>query len=141
LLNNYDCQGMVKKQIIYATQQVQTLHYKSEQMYPFEEFVTQLQSAYQMFEENGEAKTESAKITKLTKKIQNNHNYLQAILGIITTDDQYCNNFTAAVNKISYISICYVKGLPHDFWYISKTRMDRVLMVSEAVEEEAEALH
>jgi hypothetical protein len=101
LLNHYDGPGMVKKRIAYATQQVQTLHYKSEQTYPFEKFVTQLQSAYQILEENGESKTESAKITELTKKIQNNHNYLQAILGIINTDDRYCDDFTAAVNKIS----------------------------------------
>lgn len=101
LTNHYDGPGMVKKRIAYATQQVQTLHYKSEQTYPFEKFVTQLQSAYQILEENGEAKTESAKITELTKKIQNNHNYLQAILGIINTDDRYNDDFTAAVNKIS----------------------------------------
>lgn len=53
---HYDGPSAVGKRIAMANQQIKELHYKSEQAFPFETFITKLNGAYQALADNGEAK-------------------------------------------------------------------------------------
>ena len=54
---HYDGPGEIDKRISLARAQVKELHYKNEQMFSFEKFITKLNGAYQMLAECNEAMT------------------------------------------------------------------------------------
>ena len=54
-----------------------TLHYKSKRSLPFSTFLDQMQKIFNIFNEEGEAMMENAKVHELLKRIQ--HSQLQGI--------------------------------------------------------------
>lgn len=101
LRSHYDGPAMVSKRLALANQQIKELHYKSEQSFPFESFITKLNGAYQVLADNGEAQSTRTKIEELLGKINSNHADIRSIIGVIRMTPMYYNDFTLTVNKLS----------------------------------------
>ena len=104
LRQHYDGPGEVDKRIALARQQVKDLHYRSEQSFPFETFITKLNGAFQILAECNEAYTERAKVDQLITGMSQCTN--PAIIAAITTigmDTEMRSNFVAAANKMTEV--------------------------------------
>lgn len=80
---HYDGPSAIGKSIAIANQQIKELHYKSEQAFPFETFITKLNGAYQLLAENGEGKSTRTKVEELLSKIDCNHPDARSAVGVI----------------------------------------------------------
>lgn len=98
---HYDGPGQTQRKITQAEAQIESLHYKSEQAFSFEKFITKLNGAFQVLEENGEALTERRKVTIMCDKIQNNNTDLRAAVQITRHDPLLNTNFKEAANSLS----------------------------------------
>ena len=89
-------------------QLIQTLHYSQELTFPFERFITLLQGAINILEDNQEARSEREKVRIMLKKINNVQ--IQSAILTIAMDDELSIDFAAACNKVSErISIIFPK--------------------------------
>ena len=80
------------------------LHYKNEQMFSFEKFITKLNGAYQMLAECNEAMTEKAKVDQMIASMSQCTN--PAIVAATTTlmmNPEMRNNFVMAANKMTEV--------------------------------------
>lgn len=100
---HYDGPAATSKRIALANQMIKELHYKSEQSFSFESFITKLNGAYQVLEENGEGKSTRTKIEELLSKINSNHADIRSAIGVIRMSSEYNNDFTLTVNKLSEV--------------------------------------
>lgn len=101
LRSHYDGPAAISKRLALANQLIKELHYKNEQSFPFEAFITKLNGAYQVLAENGEGKTPRAKIEELLNKITCNNTDIRAAIGAIRMNSGFNNDFTLTVNKLS----------------------------------------
>ena len=104
LRQHYDGPGEVDKRIALARQQVKELHYRSEQTFPFETFITKLNGAFQILAECNEEYTERAKVDQLITGMSQCTN--PAIIAATTTigmDTEMRSNFVAAANKMTEV--------------------------------------
>lgn len=100
---HYDGPAATSKRIALANQMIKELHYKSEQSFSFESFITKLNGAYQVLDENGEGKSTRTKIEELLSKINSNHADIRSAIGVIRMSSEYNNDFTLTVNKLSEV--------------------------------------
>ena len=101
LRHHYDGPGQVQRKITQAEAQIASLHYKSEQAFSFERFITKLNGAFQVLEENGETLTERKKVTIMCEKMQNNNTDFRAAIQIVRRDPVLSKNFKEAADYLS----------------------------------------
>ena len=101
LRTHYDGPGEIKRRIARAEAQIEALHYKSEQAFSFERFITKLNGAFQVLEQNKEGLTERKKVTIMCDKIQNNNTDLRAAVQFIRRTETLSANFRDAANALS----------------------------------------
>ena len=101
LRHHYDGPGQVQRKIAQAEAQIASLHYRSEQAFSFERFITKLNGAFQVLDENGEGLSERKKVSIMCDKIQNNHTDLRAAVQIIRRDTDLNKNFKNAADSLS----------------------------------------
>ena len=101
LRHHYDGPGQIQRKISQAEAQIASLHYKSEQAFNFERFITKLNGAFQVLEENGEALSERKKVSIMCEKIQNNHTGLRAAVQTVRRDPNLNKNFKDAADSLS----------------------------------------
>ena len=101
LRTHYDGPGEITKRVARAEAQIQALHYKSEQTFSFERFITKLNGAYQVLQEHKEGLTERKKVSLMCDKIQNNNPSLVAAVQFVRHTPDLCTDFRAAANKLS----------------------------------------
>ena len=101
LRTHYDGPGEITKRVARAEAQIQSLHYKSEQTFSFERFITKLNGAYQVLQEHKEGLTERKKVSLMCDKIQNNNPSLVAAVQIVRHTPTLSTNFRAAANQLS----------------------------------------
>ena len=101
LRNHYDGPGQVEKRKAFARQQIKEVHYKNEQSFSFEKYISVLNSAYKTLEEAGETTTESTKVEEMLTRINTNNMALTAAITSIRMDSALANNFTNAASKLS----------------------------------------
>lgn len=101
LRTHYDGPGEVQKRIAKAEASINLLHYKAEQTFSFEKFITRLNGAFQVLEEHGEGYSERKKVTLMCDKIQNSHTDLRAAIQIVRRDSTLNQNFHDAANSLS----------------------------------------
>jgi hypothetical protein len=101
---HYDGPGEIDKRISLSCAQVKELHYKNEQVFSFEKFITKLNGAYQMLAECNEAMTEKAKVDQMIASMSQCTN--PAIVAATTTlmmNPEMRNNFVMAANKMTEV--------------------------------------
>ena len=101
LRTHYDGPGEITKRVARAEAQIQALHYKSEQSFSFERFITKLNGAYQVLQEHKEGLTERKKVSLMCDKIQNNNPALVAAVQIVRHAPDLSIDFRSAANKLS----------------------------------------
>ena len=101
LRHHYDGPGQTQKKIAQAEAQIASLHYKSEQAFSFERFITKLNGAFQVLEENGEILTERKKVTIMCEKMQNNNTDFRAAVQIVRRDPVLNKDFKQAADSLS----------------------------------------
>ena len=100
LQNHYSGPGFTEARISMAKKIIDGAHYKNEQVFPFESFVTKLNGAYQTLEECGHSKPEAEKVDDLIEKVQCTEADIRSALMNICMDPVARNNFTIACNKL-----------------------------------------
>jgi len=104
LREHYDGPGEIDKRISLARTQVKELHYKNEQSFSFEKFITKLNGAFQMLAECHEALTEKAKVDQMiTSMSQCTNPAIVAATTTIMMNTEMRNNFVAAANKMTEV--------------------------------------
>ena len=94
-----------------AIQSLENLHYRQEQLFLFEKYITGLQSAFNILDDNTELRSEKEKICLMVKDISTNNAQVQAAMFIIAMDNTLNVNFNASCNKLSeQISIIFPKA-------------------------------
>lgn len=101
LRTHYDGPGEVKRRIARAEAQIEALYYKSEQALSFERFITKLNGAFQVLEQNKEGLTERKKVTLMCEKIQNTNPDFRAAVQFIRRTEGLSTNFREAANALS----------------------------------------
>ena len=101
LRHHYDGPGQTQRKIAQAEAQIASLHYKSEQAFSFERFITKLNGAFQVLEENGEILTERKKVTIMCEKMQNNNTDFRAAVQIVRRDPILSKDFKQAADSLS----------------------------------------
>jgi hypothetical protein len=103
LRQHYDGPGEVEKRLAFAKKQLSEIHYRSEQTFPFESYVTKLKGAFEVLEECNEAYTERNKVSILLEKIQINNTQIQSAKTSVMMNDALKTDFNAAANCLSEI--------------------------------------
>ena len=81
LRNHYSGEGNTSRRIAIAEKTRDTLHYKSERAMPFSSFLDKLQKMFNIFDEENESISETAKVRLLLKKVE--HPQLQDAIGAL----------------------------------------------------------
>ena len=111
LREHYDGPGARMRRLAEATQSLENLHYRQEQLFPFEKYITGLQSAFNILDDNNEPRSEREKVRLMLKNISTNNVQVQAAISTIAMDDTLNIDFNAACNKLSErISIIFPKS-------------------------------
>jgi hypothetical protein len=104
LREHYDGPGEIDHRIALAKQQLKELHYKSEQSFSFEKFITRLNGAFQVLAECKEQLTEKAKVDQMILSMsQCTHSAIIAATTTIMMNTEMRNDFVAASNKMTEI--------------------------------------
>jgi hypothetical protein len=106
LCNHYSGEGNTSRRIAVAEKTRDTLHYKSERAMSFSSFLDKLQKMFNIFNEEGEAISETAKVRLLLKKVK--HPQLQDAIGALRvrsaidgiTFTECANHLAALVSEI-----------------------------------------
>jgi hypothetical protein len=106
LRNHYSGEGNTSRRIAVAKKTRDTLHYKSERAMSFSSFLDKLQKMLNIFDEEGEAISETAKVCLLLKKVE--HLQLQDAIGALRvrsaidgiTFTECANHLAALVSEI-----------------------------------------
>jgi hypothetical protein len=106
LCNHYSGEGNTSRRIAVAEKTRDTLHYKSERAMSFSSFLDKLQKMFNIFEEEGDAISETAKVRLLLKKVE--HPQLQDAIGALRvrsaidgiTFTECANHLAALVSEI-----------------------------------------
>jgi hypothetical protein len=106
LRNHYSGEGNTSRRIAVAEKTRDTLHYKSERAMSFSSFLDKLQKMFNIFDEEGEAISETAKVRLLLKKVE--HPQLQDAIGALRvrsaidgiTFTECANHLAALVSEI-----------------------------------------
>ena len=101
LRRHYDGPGQTQRKITQAKTQIAALHYKSEQVFSFERFITKLNAAFQVLEENGESLTERKKVTIMCEKMQDKNTDFRAAIQIVRRDPILSKNFKEAADYLT----------------------------------------
>ena len=104
LREHYDGPGEVDRRIALARQQITELHYKVENSFPFEAFITRLNGAFQVLAESGEGLSEKYKVQTMIDGMKQCTN--QAIISATTTitmTPTLQTDFVAAANKMAEV--------------------------------------
>ena len=114
LRNHFSGEGNASRNIAEADRLKDSLHYKNERAMNFENFLTQCQKMYNIFEKEGEPMAEDAKLRFLFKRIQHPElkNAIEALKVRLATETL---SYTQAANHLSTA----VSELPE---YLSKNR-------------------
>lgn len=97
---HYSGEGNTSRRIANAERIRDTLHYKNERAMPFSAFLDKLQKMFNIFEEEGEAMTEQAKVRMLLSKIE--HPQLQDAIGALRVRASIEGiTFTGCANHLS----------------------------------------
>ena len=113
LCAHYDGPGETQKRIAEARHMLSTAHYKAEHIFNFEKFVTRLQEAYQILEDNGEPRLETEKVREMCDKIQCDKMEIRsAVVTVRTNIDPtgqfYRDDYTRASNYLSeVVGMCF----------------------------------
>ena len=100
LRNHYSGEGTTTRRIAQAEGYRDTLHYKDEKSLSFSFFLDKIQKMFNMFEEEGEAVTEQAKVRMLLKKVQ--HPALQNAVSALRIRAQLDSvTFTECANHLA----------------------------------------
>jgi hypothetical protein len=135
LREHYDGPGTVDTRIALARQQLLELHYKSEQSFPFESYVTKMTGAFQVLAECKEGMTEKYKVQAMLEGMKQCTN--QAIVPATTTiamTPALQTDFVAAANKMPERSDS--QGVFPPFKSIVDSAESQVCMPKDAAEEE-----
>jgi hypothetical protein len=81
LRNHYSGEANTSRRIAVAKKTRDTLHYKSERAMSFSSFLDKLQKMFNIFDEEGEAISKTAKVCLLLKKVE--HPQLQDAIGAL----------------------------------------------------------
>jgi hypothetical protein len=81
--DHFTGEGNTTRRMAEVERMMESLHYKNERALTFENFLTNCQKMFNVYEVHGEAMTEEAKIRFLFKKI--NHEGLRLTLDAMTT--------------------------------------------------------
>jgi hypothetical protein len=100
LQNHYSGPRFTEARISMAKKIIDGAHYKNEQVFPFESFVTKLNGAYQTLDECGCSKSEAEKVDDLIEKVQCMESDICSALMNICMDPVARNNFTITCNKL-----------------------------------------
>lgn len=112
---HYEGKGTMNRRLADAESMLQKLHYKSERVFSFEKYLTRLQLIFQIYEENGEAYTEAAKVRLLLNRIQ--HAQLKnAVEAVRLEQARFGEDFTRAADYLAGA----VATLPGDSTVINK---------------------
>jgi hypothetical protein len=103
LREHYDGPGEIEKRLAIAKKQLSDIHYRTEQTFPFESYITKLKSAFEILEECNEAYTERNKVSILLDRIQSNSTQIQAAKTTIRMSNELKTDFNAAANCLSEI--------------------------------------
>jgi hypothetical protein len=103
LREHYNGPGEIEKRLALAKKQLSDIHYRSEQTFSFESYITKLKSAFEVLEECDEAYTERNKVSILLEKIQSNNAQIQAAITTVRMSDALKADFNAAANCLSEI--------------------------------------
>ena len=100
LRNHYSGEGTTTRRIAQAEGYRDTLYYKHEKSLSFSSFLDKIQKMFNMFQEEGEAVTEQAKVRMLLKKIQ--HPQLQNAVSALRIRAQLDSvTFTECANHLA----------------------------------------
>jgi hypothetical protein len=100
---HYDGPGKIEKRLAQAKKQLSDIHYRTEQTFPFESYITKLKSSFEVLEECNEAYTEWNKVSILLDRIQPNNTQIQAAKTTIRLSNELQADFNAAANYLSKI--------------------------------------
>lgn len=103
---HYDGSAAISRRVAYANQIIKDAHYRTEQTYPFEQFITKLNGAFQILADNDQPKSEKQKIDDMISSIQSTHAAIQTMIQVIRMSEEYANNFILAANKMSEAIAC-----------------------------------
>jgi hypothetical protein len=108
---HYDGPGEIEKRLAQAKKQLSDIHYRTEQTFPFESYITKLKSSFEVLEECNEAYTERNKVSILLDRIQSNNTQIQAAKTTIRMSNELKADFNAAANCLSEIvaTVCTIK--------------------------------
>jgi hypothetical protein len=102
LREHYDGPGEIDRRIALAKKQIKELHYKNEQSFSFDKFITRLNGAFQILAECKEGLTEKAKVDEMISSMsQCTHGAIVAATTMIMMNTQMRNDFVLAANKMS----------------------------------------
>ena len=101
LRRHFDGLGEKKKRINQAEASLASLHYKSEQAFPFEKYITKLNAAFQILEDFKEGYSERKKVQMMCDKINNNNMDVRAAIQVVLRNEQLSSNFKDAANTLS----------------------------------------
>jgi hypothetical protein len=111
LQNHYSGPRFTEARISMTKKIIDGAHYKNEQVFPFESFVTKLNGAYQTLDECGHSKSEAKKVDDLIEKVQCMESDICSALMNICMDPVARNNFTIAYNKLLKVVNIMFKSL------------------------------
>jgi hypothetical protein len=111
LQNHYSGPKFTEARISMAKKIIDSAHYKNEQVFPFESFVTKLNGVYQTLDDCGHLKSEVEKVDDLIEKIQCTESDIHLALMNIHMDPVARNNFTVACNKLLEVVNITIKSL------------------------------
>jgi len=100
LRDHYSGPGFIEARISLAKKIISSAHYKNEQAFPFEAFITKLNSAYTTLAECGCPQPEPEKVDDLVERVQCTDADIRSALMHIRMDPEARNNFTIACNKM-----------------------------------------
>lgn len=101
LSKHYDGPGEVRKRIATAKKQIADIHYKSEQSFSFESYITKLKGAFEVLEECDRPITEAEKVEIMVKGIQCQNQDIHTVKMRCFSSSKLSNNFDKSANKIS----------------------------------------
>lgn len=100
---HYDGPGEVRKRLALAERQIKETHYRSEQTFSFESYVTKLKGAFEVAEECDQAYTEHKKVQVLLEGIQCTNADIHTVKMLIFQSDRLSKSFDKAANKLSEV--------------------------------------
>jgi len=103
LRSHYDGPGEVEKRVAYAFSELETAHYKSERVFPFESYVTKLSEAFGILEDNRMHKEERERVEYLLKGIQSDNFVIVSAKTTVRMNENMRNSFQLAVDKLSEV--------------------------------------